>query len=212
MAEFIAAIEVPDTAAAAEATRLLQATTNPLTYHHSRRIFLFSRLQAQRLDLKADPELLYLAAMFHDTGLLRPFSEAEQRFEIDGADHARKFLLEHGFSATDAQTVWTAVALHTTPGIALRMGPEAAALHLGLLTEMYGVGLDRLDGDRLREIVDAHPRGDFTNEFFRMIVDGLEKRPGTARGTVWADVLEHFLPGFDNAGLVERMLAAPWQS
>src|SRR3954447_16837801 len=107
MAEFIAAIEVPDTAAASEAGRRLQEMAGPFTYHHSRRIFLFSELQAQRLDLKPDSELLYLAAMSHDTGLLQPFSEAEQRFELDGADHARKFLLGRGFSAADAETVWT---------------------------------------------------------------------------------------------------------
>ena len=36
---------------------------------------------------------------------------------IDGADHARRFLRERGFSAAAAGTVWTAIALHTTPGI-----------------------------------------------------------------------------------------------
>ncbi|NMO51218.1 HD domain-containing protein [Actinoplanes sp. TBRC 11911] len=208
MAQFIAGIEVPDTAAATEASALV---TDPLIYHHSRRIFLFSELQAQRLDLKPDPELLYLAAMFHDAGLLTPFSDAEQRFELDGADHARDFLQARGFSAAESETVWTAVAMHTTPGIAVRMGPEAAALHLGVLTEMYGLGLDRLDGERIREIVEAHPRGDFPNEFFRLMIDGLRNRPATVRGTVWSDVLEHFLPGYERSDLVAGMLAAPWQ-
>ena len=80
--------------------------------------------------------MLYLAAMFHDTGLATPFSDAEQRFEVDGADHARRFLLDRGFSAAAAETVWTAVALHTTPGIPDRMGPEIAATYLGVLTDV----------------------------------------------------------------------------
>ena len=70
MSEIIAGVEVPDTAAVAEATRLVQETTTPLIYHHSRRVFFFGQIHAYRLGVKPDPELLYLAAMFHDTGLV----------------------------------------------------------------------------------------------------------------------------------------------
>ncbi|WP_238452691.1 HD domain-containing protein [Micromonospora sp. ATA51] len=98
MREVIAGLEIPETAAVAEATRRIQETTSPLIYHHSRRVFFFSLIHAHKLGVKPDPELLYLAAMFHDTGLLTPFSDVEQRFEVDGADHARKFLLDRGFS------------------------------------------------------------------------------------------------------------------
>ena len=80
MSEIIAGVEVPDTAAVAEATRLVQETISPLLYHHSRRVFFFGQIHAHRLGVKPDPELLYLAAMFHDTGLVTPFSDAEQRF------------------------------------------------------------------------------------------------------------------------------------
>lgn len=113
MSEVIAGVEIPDTAAVAEATQRVCDDTSP----HSRRVFFFAQLHAQNRGLNPDPELLYLAAMFHDTGLNRPFSDLEQRFEVDGANHGRAFLLEHGFSSAAADTVWTAIALHTTPGI-----------------------------------------------------------------------------------------------
>ncbi len=212
MPEVITGLEIPETAAVAEATRLIRETTSPLIYHHSRRVFLFSLIHAQRLDLKPDPELLYLAAMFHDAGLLTPFSHVEQRFEVDGADHARKFLLDRGFPATAADTVWTAVALHTTPGIPGRMGPEVATTHLGVLTDVLGLGLDGLDRDQLDEILAAHPRGDFKNEFLRACVDGLRNRPDTTNGTVNSDVLEHFVPGFRRTTTVERITGSPWPS
>ena len=77
MSEIIAGVEVPETAAVAESTRLLRETTSPLLYHHSRRVFLFGQIHARRLGVKPDPELLYLAAMFHDTGLVTPFSTTE---------------------------------------------------------------------------------------------------------------------------------------
>ncbi|WP_220039926.1 HD domain-containing protein [Nonomuraea aridisoli] len=98
MPEVIAGLEVPETPAVAEATTLVQETTSPLIYHHFRRVFFFGLMHARKLGVEPDPELLYVAAMFHDTGLLTPFSDVAQRFEVDGADHARAFLLDRGFS------------------------------------------------------------------------------------------------------------------
>ena len=212
MPEVIAGWEVPETAAAAESTRIIQETTSPLLYHHSRRVFFFGRIHAHRLGVTPDPELLYLAAMFHDSGLLTPFSDVEQRFEVDGADHARKFMIEHGFPAASAETVWTAIALHTTPGVPGRMGPEIAATHLGVLTDVVGFGLDRFERDQVEEILAVHPRGDFKNEFLRTSVEGNRDRPETTNGTVNADVLEHFVPGFHRTTTVERIVGAPWPS
>ncbi len=131
MPEVIAGVEIPHTVAAVEATRAVRETTSQLIFGHSRRVFLFGVIQAQLHGLDPDPELLYLAELFHDTGLPTPHSDEEQRFEIDGADHAREFMLDHGFAAGSADTVWTAIALHTTPGSPLGWGrrspPRTAA-------------------------------------------------------------------------------------
>ncbi|MFC0438479.1 HD domain-containing protein [Kutzneria buriramensis] len=212
MSKVIAGVEVPWTEAAAEASRRILETAGPLIHGHSRRVFFFGQLHAERLGIKPDPDLLYLAAMFHDAGLHTPYSDAVQRFEVDGADHGRKFLLEHGFSAAAVDTVWTAIALHTTPGIPGRMGPEIAAIHLGVLTDVAGVGLDDLDPDQVKEILAVHPRGDFKNEFLRSYFEGLRDRPETTIGTVNADVVSHFMPGFRPSTSVERILDAPWLS
>jgi hypothetical protein len=210
MTDIIAGVEIPETSAVAEATEFLRENTNPLIFHHSRRVFLFGSLHARALELQPDPELLYISAMFHDVGLLIPFSGTQQRFELDGADHARKFLRDRGFSRSAAEAVWTAIALHTTPGLPGRMGPETAATNHGVLTDAVGWGLDRLSGDQVDDIVAAHPRGAFKKEFLQAFVDGLKDRPDTAYGTVNADVLEHFVPGYRRTSMVERIMDAPW--
>ncbi|MGZ3119679.1 HD domain-containing protein [Streptomyces sp. H62] len=210
MTDIIAGVEVPETPAAAEATDFLRERTNPLIFHHSRRVFLFGSLHARGLGLRPDPELLYISAMFHDAGLSLPFSDTQQRFELDGADHARKFLLDRGFSESAAEMAWRAIALHSTPGVPGRMEPEVALTHYGVLTDAIGWGLDRLDGDQLDEIVAAHPRGDFKKEFLHAFVEGLKDRPDTTYGTVNADILEHFVPGFRRGSMVRRVLDAPW--
>jgi hypothetical protein len=210
MTEVIAGVEMPQTPAAVEATRVVRSTTTPLLFHHSRRVFLFAVMHARTESLDADSELLYLAALFHDTGLATPYSDQEQRFEIDGADHARAFMLDHGFSAGAAEVVWTAIALHTTPGVPSRMGPEVAATNLGVLTDVVGLGLKDMDTDDLAQVLAAHPRGDFKNEFLQAFVDGLAHRPDTTYGTVNADVLEHFVPGFRRTSMVDRITGSPW--
>ncbi|MFE1836773.1 HD domain-containing protein [Streptomyces sviceus] len=210
MTDIIAGVEIPGTSAVAEATAFLRERTNPLIFHHSRRVFLFGSLHARARDLRPDPELLYISAMFHDVGLLIPFRDTEQRFELDGADHAHQFLLDRGCSRSAADVVWRAIALHTTPGIPGRMEPEVAVTNYGVLTDAIGWGLDGLERDQMDEIVAAHPRGDFKREFLQAFVDGLKDRPDTTYGTVNADVLEHFVPGFRRTSMVERILDAPW--
>ncbi|MEU7881617.1 HD domain-containing protein [Microbispora bryophytorum] len=212
MTEAIAGVEVPETAAVAEATRHIREMTSPLIFHHSRRTFFFATLHAREAGLQPDPELLYLSAIFHDLGLRTPFSDVEQRFELDGADHARKFLLDRGFPATAADVVWEAIALHSTPRIPGRMGPEVAATYHGVLTDVQGVGLDKLDRGLVDEINAVHPRGDFKNGFLQALLEGTRDRPDTTFGTISADVLVHFIPGFRHISMVERVMGSAWPS
>ena len=69
MNTIIAGVRIPDSKMAADATDLVRDTASELLFHHSRRVFLFGSLQGTRLGLHADPELLYVGAMFHDLGL-----------------------------------------------------------------------------------------------------------------------------------------------
>lgn len=210
MSTSIAGVQIPQTEAAEAATRFAREHTDPLFFDHSRRVFVFGSLRAAELDLEPDAELLYVASMMHDTGLFLPFTEAEQRFEVDGADHARRLLLEHGVAAADADVVWSAIALHTTPGIPERMGPEVAATSLGVLVDALGLGLETFTEDQLAEITAAHPRGDFKTGFLAGFHRGLAHRPATTYGTINADVLEHFVPGFQRGSMVERITSSAW--
>jgi hypothetical protein len=45
---------------------------------------------------------------------------------VDGANVARDFLRSRGIAEQDIETVWTAIALHTTPGIPQHMHPVIA--------------------------------------------------------------------------------------
>ncbi|WP_426244663.1 HD domain-containing protein [Nocardioides sp. LHG3406-4] len=209
MTETIAGVQIPDTSVVRDATELIRETTTPLIYNHSRRVFLFGSLQARKLGISPDPELLYVAALFHDTGLVPPYRSEEQRFELDGAGQARAFLLDHGYSEADAQTVWTAIALHTTPEVPYQMAPEIAATTAGVETDVLGLNLHNV-ADEIKAVTEAHPRPDFKRQILQAFTDGFAHRPDSTFGTVNADVLEHFVPGFRRTDFVEVIESSAW--
>jgi hypothetical protein len=141
----------------------------------------FGSLQARALGITPAPELLYIAALFHDTGLVAPYRSEDQRFELDGANQARAFLLNHGFSEGDAQTVWTAIALHTTPEIPYKLAPEIAATTAGVETDVLGLHLTNLEAVEIEAVTSAHPRPDFKRQILQAFADGFKHRPDDLR-------------------------------
>jgi hypothetical protein len=210
MTETIAGVRVPDSALTNDVTELIRGTTNPLIFHHSRRVFLFGSLHARRLRLQPDPELLYVAALFHDTGLVEAYRGTEQRFELDSAKTARSFLKSRGFSADDIDLVWTAIALHTTPEVPYQMAPVIAATTAGVETDVLGIRLDALTHAEIDAVTAVHPRPNFKNAILQAFTDGFKDRPHTTFGTVNADVLEHFVPGFHRIDFVDVIKNSAW--
>jgi hypothetical protein len=210
MTEIIAGVRIPDSVLAQEATELIRDTTTELIYHHSRRVFLFGSLQSRQLGLAPDPELLYVAAMFHDTGLVPPYRGQEQRFELDSADAARDFLGSRGLTGNAADVVWAAIALHTTPEVPYRMDPVIAATTAGVETDVLGIRLGAISDGDLGAVTAAHPRPNFKSEILAAFADGFKDRPGTTFGTVNADVLEHFVPGFHRIDFVDVIKNSAW--
>ncbi|MFF4084030.1 HD domain-containing protein [Streptomyces sp. NPDC001777] len=204
------AVPVPDTALASAATQLVRDTTDDLIYHHSRRVYFFGGLRGRRGGLSFDPELLYVAAMFHDLGLGEEFRDSGRRFEVDGADEARRFLQGHGVPEDSVRRVWTAIALHTTPGIPSFMEPEVALVTAGVEYDVLGIGYDDLDEADRAAIVALHPRPDFKRRILRAFTEGIEGKPDTTFGNVKADVLERYTPGFERGNFVDTVLNSAW--
>jgi HD domain len=208
--ESIAGVVIPDSDLVSQATELVREAAPPLLFHHSRRVYLFGMLQGRRRGLRPDPELLYVGALFHDLGLTDKYRTTHQRFEVDGADEARRFLTSHGIDESAATVVWTAIALHTTPGIPEFMAPEVALVTAGVETDVLGIGYHDLDPADIHAVTAAHPRPDFKRQILAAFTNGFRDRPDTTFGTVNADVLAHFVPGFVRTDFVEVIRGNAW--
>jgi hypothetical protein len=102
----------------------------------------------------------------------------------------------HAVPEDSIRRVWTAIALHTTPGIPQFMEPEVALVTAGVEYDVFGIGYhDITDTDRAA-ITALHPRPDFKSRILQAFTDGMARKPGTTFGTVNADVLDRYVPGF----------------
>jgi hypothetical protein len=205
-----AGVAAPDTKLANEATELVRDVTTDLVYDHSRRVFFFGSLQGRNRGLSFDPELLYIGAMFHDLGLNEEHRGSGRRFEVDSANEARRFLQARGVPEDSVRRVWTAIALHTTPGVPEFMEPEVALVTAGVEYDVMGIGYDDVSDAERAEITALHPRPDFKRRIIEAFTEGMAPRPETTFGTMNADVLERFVPGFQRGNFVDIIENSAW--
>ncbi len=211
-AKSIAGVEIPDGKLAQEVTELVRDTEPSLLFNHSTRVYYFGSLAGKKRGLKFDPELLYLGAMFHDMGLTPQYSSRADRFEVDGANTARAFLRQHNISEQEIDIVWTAIALHTTPGIPQYMHPVVALLTNGVEMDVLGMAYSEFsDADR-EAIVAAYPRTEhFKEDIIQAFYDGIKHKPETTFGNVKADVLADKDPKFQRINFCSVIRGSHWK-
>jgi hypothetical protein len=189
-AALISGIRVPDSTLANEITEFIRDTESTLLFNHSSRVYYFGALAGQRRGFKFDAELLYAGAMFHDIGLVSAYSSDADRFEVDGANAARDFLRRRNISERDIDHVWTAIALHTTPGIPQYMHPVVALLTGGVEMDVLGIDYTSFTDSDRNAVVQAFPRrANFKEDILQAFYDGIKHKPETTFGNVKADVL-----------------------
>src|SRR5258708_4285300 len=176
-ADSIAGVNLPDTELVTAITAHIRAAEDDLLFNHSRRVFLFGVLQGRCRGLRPDLELLYAGAMFHDIGLTERYRNSTLRFEVDGANAARDFLLEHGVDEADADKVWLGIALHTTPGVPEFRSPETALVTAGVETDVLGIGRDDLAPEDLEACLAPWPRTAFQPSNFIAFQIGIKNPP-----------------------------------
>lgn len=205
-------ISIPDSPLAREVTQLIRDTESELLFSHSTRVYCWGALIGRQRGLVFDPELLYVASMFHDIGLTSAYGQSQLRFEVDGANAARDFLRSHGIGERDIEKVWNAVALHTTPGIPEHMHPEIALLQAGAGMDVAGRGFEQFTDEQRQSVITAYPREtDFAHKMIDEFYHGMKHRPGSTFGTFNDDFLAFKDPSFERTNLCSVILCSHWE-
>lgn len=213
MSLHINGIILPDSPLARDATAFIRDCESDLLFHHSSRVYYWGALAGQQRGLKVDRELFYVGCMFHDIGLTHDHCSCDKRFEVDGADAAQRFLQSYGIAQSDIDKVWTAIALHTTPGIPQFMAPEIALLTAGVEMDVLGIDYEGFSDEAREAVVSAHPRGEqFKEEIIQAFYDGIRHKPQTTFGNVKADVIADKAPAFTPLNFCRIIRQSRWQS
>jgi metal dependent phosphohydrolase len=212
MAFNVQGIRIPDSKLAREATEFVRDTENDLLFNHSSRVYYWGALAGQNRGLKVDQELLYVGCMFHDVGLTHENCSCDKRFEVDGANAAKAFLQSHGVPEADVDKVWTAIALHTTPGIPEFMAPEIALLTAGVEMDVLGIDYEKFSDESREAVVQQHPReGQFKERIISEFYNGIKGKTQTTFGNVKADVIADKDPTFVRGNFCSVIRNSMWK-
>lgn len=153
----------PDSALAAEATQAARDLLSPVVLNHSLRSYAWGAALAGLDRLEFDPEVLFVAAMFHDTGLPTPVDGVD--FTRRSAEVARAFTGERRVPASTGELIADAIALHPTPGVCLEHGTEAFLLSAGAGLDVFGLRTWELPDAIRASVIADYPRTGFRREF-----------------------------------------------
>jgi hypothetical protein len=211
MSAIDAGVAIPDSRLARAITEYIRDSETELLFNHSSRVYHFGALAGVHRGLKFDRELLYAGAMFHDIGLMPAHSSPDERFEVDGAHAAREFLRSYGIPEEDAYTVWTAIALHTTPGVPVHMHPVVALVTAGVEMDVLGLTYDEYSDFERETVVQGFPRAPaFKEDIIDAFYNGIRNKPGTTFGNVKADVIADKEPHFHRGNFCAVIRRSPW--
>ncbi len=170
----------PDSPLTRAAHQAAVATLPATLLNHSHRTFVFGRALGELEEVDVDAELLYAAALLHDTGLV--LARGREDFTLTSARVARDLSEQVGLSTAATETLQTAITMHCSPRVTLAAGPVAYLLAAGAGVDVVGLRCWDLPRSTLVAAVAAHPREDFKEYFRRAWADEAARVPaGRAR-------------------------------
>lgn len=205
----IAGLEIPDTPLAKEATETARASEPAEIFNHSLRTFLFAELIAKSKALSHDVEAVYVAAILHDTGLTPAHMSRSQRFEVDGANLARKVLASHGVSGSRADLIWDAISLHDQGDIARWKATEVTLVNAGVAAD-FGAYLGAMARGDVIAVLHAAPRDGFIAVFLDAVANVAKAKPQATGNSFVTDVGYRMVPGFHLVNFCDAVKGDPF--
>lgn len=157
-------ISLPDTRLATEAVRLAHVSAPPYLFNHSLRTFILASHAALAANWDCDEEILYVACVFHDIGLVKEFFNPLNSFEDVGGDVASVYLKANKVAADRTEIASLAIRLHTTPGTSDHPNRTIGLLQVGAGMDAFGFGCN-LDPTEKTRLLAAFPRLGFKLNF-----------------------------------------------
>lgn len=177
----LASFAQPDSAAARAALSLATQYHSPSMVNHVLRSWLWAEAFAIVEDRTGvDHELLYVAAVLHDIGLVPEFDNVLRSYEESGGHVAVALTRGAGWDQHRGQRALEVIMRHNWPAVDPDLDIEGYLLEIATGLDISGARPDVLPGNFIREVLDAYPRLDLAQEFGTGVVDQASRKPHTA--------------------------------
>jgi HD domain len=190
-------LPVPTSAAAVAALEVVRAYSSPALVNHCQRSYLYAVDLGLRRGIAFDVELLYVAAMLHDLGLVEAFDAHRRDFETAGGDVAWVFAAGAGWPLERRHRVARVIVDHMRDDVDQGADPEGHLLMLATSLDISARRTDDWDAQTVREVLAAHPRLDLAGEFVACFTDQAARKPHSSAAAAMA------------GGIAERMARHP---
>ncbi|WP_055588852.1 HD domain-containing protein [Streptacidiphilus griseoplanus] len=191
------ALPFPDGATAAAALEVATAYHSPALLNHSLRAYVWAAARGVVDGIPFDPELLYVAALFHDLGLVPEFDSHTVAFEEAGGHVAQVFAAGAGWPAERRRRLSDMIVRHMWPTVEVSLDPEGHLLNRATALEITGRDADDFPAGFRAEVLERHPRLDLAERFLVCFQSQAARKPdSSAAGSV-------------RSGLATRMAANP---
>ncbi len=172
-------LQLPDSQVARDALLACQETQPPMIVEHNLRSYFFARALASLTRTRHDAELLFVATMFHDAGVVEPdLSDGGRCFTLKGAADVESHLTAAGWPAGRSAPAAEAITLHINPSVPLERGPEAHLMHDGVLLDAVGLRAWQVRKESLELVRARHPRLRFSQEGGELLSRQAQAIPG----------------------------------
>jgi len=170
-------IPVPDSAAARLAAETCRHFHSEALVHHCQRSYLLAAALGVHQALSFDPELLYVAAMFHDSGLAPAFDNVTRPFEEAGGDIGWVFAAGAGWRAERRQRVSEIIVRHMWRSVEPALDAEGHLLEAATSFDIAGANPQLWPAGLAAAITERYPRLGLAAEFGRCFADQAERKP-----------------------------------
>ncbi|KFH45414.1 hypothetical protein ACRE_037510 [Hapsidospora chrysogenum ATCC 11550] len=186
---------IPQDAVCTSTLEMAQDALSEPILNHSLRVFLIAKWLAERESSEWAKEdklpLLFVATACHDFGASDLYN-GKQRFEVEGADAAKAHLLSHGASPEESHQAWTAIALHTSPGIAERIDPLSRLVRLAVKSDFSPSFRAEVDTVNICAEIECHlPRLEVEKALGDAVVKQAAKIPDKVDSLTWPNTEKH---------------------
>jgi hypothetical protein len=169
--------EVPETPACRFALEIAAEYCSTALLNHSVRAYLWAAHLATSRDIRFDAELLYVAALLHDFGLLTEFDNHTLPFEVGGGHVAAVFAAGAGWPAERRHRVAQIIVAHMADAVDPNEDPEGFLLECSTGFDISGREPEAYPEPLRAAVLDQYPRLDLAAEFLSCFEDQAQRKP-----------------------------------